>query len=239
MKSKKLLVAVIASAMISLAPLPSSLAAQEVISTDQVGLVYNLEENDVLKQLSRLAGKGANEDGWDYILETKELVDHGKDTRPTKYWEDFSVILNRNPKPKEVIDYHIHPTNTPSMPISFPQEALKEFKGLQPPSSNDISVWHTKYNLFKEHGIRVKEFRVVEAKGYWSVNLENSNMKELGRTDFYTKYDLITGEHIYNFLNNYWQNKGNGMAEHIQNFLIASFEKSARRLGLDIEFHPF
>lgn len=232
----KTLTAIVASALIALSPVAHAID-QKVVSTDKTGIVYKLKESEVLQQLKNLASEGQKEDGWYYITETGELVDYGKDRSQGTFKPEISVILKKSPKPNEVIHYHIHPSYH-HMLDSYPRSDLKDLAGLQPPSYADISLWYAELETLKKKGISVKEFRVVDCKGYWSVDLERSDPKKLSSDEFAIKYELLLSSHITDYLRNYWLNKANGVSSHIQKWLITLFEGKSARLGLYLTYNP-
>lgn len=70
MKIQKLLSGIVLSTFLTVA-FPT-FTEKNIIATDLTGIVYNLKEEEGLKQLIKLSANGSYEDGWYYLPEKEE-----------------------------------------------------------------------------------------------------------------------------------------------------------------------
>lgn len=232
MKPRQLLAGIVISSLLSFAPVH---AGEKVVTTNSVGKVYHLAEEDVMKQLGRLAAEGGNEDGWYYIPERELLIDHGTDITPIKYTPDRSVLSKiEGVKEATLYTIHIHPVDA---------DLEKKVRGYLPPSFDDFVYFLEEIQCARNRGIDVSEARIVEWGGYWSVNLRNSNLEQLenkcSRAHFCKEYEKLVADYQENFEKMYNSNRINGSFKPFEKWLIANFEEDVARLGMDVSYHYF
>lgn len=227
MVSKKL-VGIVMAAVINF--IPVNYAKSEIILTPQTGITYKYNQREGESFLKELAAKGSKEDGWYYIPEKEVWIDHGTRIEPHRYTPDRNVLLNKGVK--EAIHYHIHPA----------KDSLdKRIRGLLPPSFEDFNYLSEEVDYFKDKGIRISEARIVDWGGYWSIDLENSSMKQLESSDtatgFKQKYQDLLFAHVHEFKNMFKINKDDKMLKAIEKYFINKFQEDVARLGMRIEYH--
>lgn len=235
----KTLAGLVLSAFIALNPIGAAYTSEKQIeATNSAGLVYKLSEQEGLRQLKELALNSSKEDGWFYIPKNGEWIDNGYLIQEDSFWPNDYIIFDRGIS--EVIHYHIHPLpDSPSdldfWPDDVPIEELRNVAGFYPPSSADMSYFLDSMKVLEDEGIVLEECRVVDWKGYWVVNMINSRPLEKFRDDFRTKYEDLLSKHVYNYTNLYRLNRERDFGS-FERWLIASFEREAAELGLDVRY---
>lgn len=229
--ASKNLVGIVMAAMINFTPI--SYAKNEIIVTPEAGIVYEHNQREGELFLKELADKGSKEDGWYYIPEKEIWIDHGAQIMSDRYLPDKTVILNKDIK--KAIHYHIHPVRDP---------LEKRVKGVLPPSFEDFDYLSEEINYFKDRGTEIPEARIVDCGGYWSIDLKNSNMKQLegvytqALLDFKWEYENLLSDHTYEFRRMFEINKDYEVLKAIEKYFINKFEEDVARLGMKIEYHP-
>lgn len=229
MKSKRL-AGLVLSGFIALAPVSvAAFSEKKIEATNKVGLVYKLSEKEGLRQLRDLAAKGSKEDGWYYLVERGEWIDHGTNIEPGEYTPKKDVLLNiKGIRDLTIYSTHIHPAS---------DDLEKRANGLFPPSIDDMIYYLQALTYFEKYGIDVKEFRQVDRGGYWAINLETSDMKEIRTPEFIVEYNELIFNYYEEYRRMYRINEGNNILGTIERFYIRKFERDAAALGLDVEYN--
>jgi hypothetical protein len=226
----KNLVGIVMAAVINL--VPANYAKNEIIVTPQVGIVYEYNQREGELFLKELAAKGSKEDGWYYIPEKEIWIDHGTQIMSDCYFPDRTVILNKGIE--KVIHYHIHPARN---------SLEKKIRGSFPPSFEDFDYLAEEIAYFKDKGIEIPEARVVDCGGYWSIDLKNSNLKQLESVytkaliGFKWKYENLLFTHTHEFKRMFEINNDKEVLKAIENYFINKFEEDVALLGMKIEYH--
>lgn len=222
------LVGIVMSAVINL--VPANYAQNKIIATPQTGIVYEYKQKEGEIFLKELAAKGSKEDGWYYLPEKEIWIDHGTQIMFNYYVPDRTVLLNKGVG--KAIHYHIHPAR---------DSLEKKIRGLLPPSFEDFGYLSEEVDYFKDKGIKIPEARVVDMGGYWSIDLENSNMEQFenfwNAKHFQQEYRDLLYVHMHEFRNTYSINKDAEVLKSIENYFINKFEEDVARLGIILKYH--
>lgn len=239
MKAKQALAAVIISTLIGCAPAVkgimdrSLISEKQIVVTDLTGMVYKLTKEEGLSQLRALAIESKYEDIWYFIPETKEWLDYGKEISRDGCYPENDLLLALNPKPKEVISYHIHPAE--NLKYKASKHEFKDFQGALPPSVEDLEHWLQVEEQFQASGTTLTECGVVDLGGYWSLDLKTSDIDKMKSS--LRKYSLLAHDYMINYSSMRYKNKDDKNAlETARKQFIKEFETESAKLGLNLKY---
>lgn len=241
-KSKLAITAILASAVISCAPINANINLineRNIVVSDLTDIVYKLTKEEGMQQLNKLALDNKYEDSWYFIPETNEWIDNGYKLGRYEFSVKEDTIPKMRPNVKEVCNYHIHPAQTfwfiEGRPDGVSNEEVKNFYGLTPPSVEDVTYWLDNKEYLKKHGISLVESGVVDCRGYWRINLEKSDLENFRSS--LDAYEKMVDKYIDTYFEEYKKHKNDKVSmESIKQKVIDNFEVEAAKLGLNIEY---
>lgn len=210
---------------------------KKIVTTNYMRVRYKIPQHEGKEQLTELAAKfNGSEDAWAYLPKEGLWVDYGTWISSDSCTLYPNEILLACPDIKEAIHYHIHPVSRNlSWQRDYPSTALADLSGLYAPTYRDLMSFCTQFRYFKEHEMIMKEFRIVDQHGYWSIDISKCDTQAIKSDKFYDAYEALFSQHSQSYKESL--EKHGKLSAEVKKKIVETFSKEASKLGVNAEYH--